>query len=121
MRKWLTGYTCALICFFSSDAFAGQTSVTSLKTVLLSVNKEVCQGRIYTQAEDIVIISEGVFLNVGGRLLAVRNIGHDTNGLYAAWWNGDDEEDELWECQKCMTLNNMSRYRCKSCGWDRRN
>jgi hypothetical protein len=95
MIKWLTWLTCALICFFSSCAFAGQTAVTSLKSVLRSVNKDISQGRIYAQPEDIVLLKEDVFLNIGGRLLEVRNIGHDTNGLYAAWWNGDDEDDEL--------------------------
>lgn len=72
-------------------------STLSLKEALRSVNKEITQGKIYASSEDIVILTEGVFLNLGGQLLEVRSVGYDAKGLYVAWWNGDDEGDELWE------------------------
>ena len=117
-------YFLTLVLFFlccSNFSFAAQLKTVTLSTVLHSANKCFLHGKIYTQPDDVIIKQHGIFLNVGNQLLEVRGIEVDGNGLYAAWWNGDDEDDELWECMKCHSLNKMSRYKCKNCGWDRRN
>lgn len=75
-------------------------------------------GKIYAQSNDILLLDHGIFLNLEGHLLAVENIGFDTNGIYCGW---GDKDDELWECLRCGTLNKMKYYRCTNCGWDRRN
>ena len=109
-----------LLSFLSPiQSFANQIFKTrSLESSLHSCNKKLTHGKIYTHSQDLYILEHGIFLNLGGQLLAVNSVGFDNRGIYCKW---DSHEDMLWECLKCGTLNEMKYYRCTYCGWDRRN
>lgn len=101
---------------FSMHSFTDEIQIHSLNNVLDSSGKEITKGKIYSTLEDIILCDKGIFLNAAGHLIEINSIGYDIKGFFCGW-----NDDVLWECLKCGTLNKMSRYRCKYCGWDRRN
>lgn len=115
MKKLYVLFALLLTCVVN-QSFAAATAQVSLRSVLTSASKEMVAGRIRVQPEEVVINQKGVFINLAGRLLAVESLASDASGLYCFFGDGDDDDDSLWECSYCHTLNKMSRKKCKSCG-----
>ena len=116
MKKSYMLFVILLTCLIN-QSFADSQSLISLKSVLVSANKEMIAGRIRVRPEEVVLNQNGVFINLAGRLLVVESLASDVSGLYCYFdFNEDDDDDYLWECTYCHTLNKMSRKKCKKCG-----
>lgn len=78
---------------------------STLKSDFLSESMEV--KRISINLDQLVLMEEGMFVNLSGNLFPVEYIGYDTQGYYAVplYWickNGHIQPLHTWgKCRKC--------------------
>ncbi|WP_068470513.1 hypothetical protein [Candidatus Protochlamydia phocaeensis] len=98
MIKYIT--TCFLFLFicFSSVSFANQIKENSCCI------REVIGNKVYLNPTTVHIANNGIFINVGGSLHGVNNLGMDSQGVYIDATRAGVGDWVVGECPVCRDV-----------------
>jgi hypothetical protein len=107
MLKKITTLLCALMMLASVSCFASEDTNCSIAKI---------EGqKAYLKAGSVQIAKNGIFINVGGELVAINHLETDDNGVF---FNIDKNAVEWIRayCTNCERWFEGVSYRCPYCG-----
>lgn len=76
------------------------------------------EDRLYIDQDQVFLNEEGIFVNIHDDWVAVKQINHDSKGLFVS--KEENRVSIFWNCPKCHYDNNFWVKVCGQCGYEPR-